>query len=72
MAILTVHPVDSNQETAIRLFLDALHVKYKSEDEVDETAYLMSSSAMIEQINTAIDEEKRGKGISVTLDDIWK
>lgn len=72
MAILTVHPVNSDQETAIRLFLDALHVEYKSEDETDETAYLMSSPAMIEQINTAIEQESRGEGTKVTLDDIWK
>ena len=72
MSILTVHPVKSDQETAIRLFLDALHVQYKTEDETDETAYLTSSPAMVEQINTAIEQEKRGEGIRVTLDDIWK
>ena len=72
MAILTVHPVNSDQETAIRLFLDALHVKYNTEDETDETAYLKSSSAMIEHLNTAVDQEKRGEGKSITLDDIWK
>lgn len=72
MTTLTVHPANSDQETAIRLFLDALHVEYKTGEEIDETAYLMSSPAMVEKINTAISEEERGEGTKVTLDDIWK
>lgn len=72
MATLTVHPANSNQETVIRLFLDALHVEYKWGEEIDETAYLMSSPAMAKQINTAITQEERGEGKKVTLDDIWK
>ncbi len=72
MAPLTVHPANSDQDTAIRLFLDALHVEYKSGEETDETAYLMRSAAMAEQINTAIKQEEEGEGKKVTLDDIWK
>ena len=30
MSTLTIHPADMDQETAIRLFLDALHVSYKA------------------------------------------
>lgn len=72
MATLTVHPANADQETVIRLFLDALQVEYKSGEETDETAYLMSSPAMATQINTAIAQEERGEGKRITLDDIWK
>jgi len=30
MTTLTIHPVSAEQETAIRIFLDALHVDYKA------------------------------------------
>ena len=74
MSTLTIHPADQNQETAIRLFLDALHVDYKANEDksTDDTAYLMASSAMQEQLNKAADQEKNGEGVKITLDDIWK
>ncbi len=72
MTTLTIHPVNSDQETAIRIFLDALHVEYKTLEETDETAYLISSPEMVKQINSAIEQEKRGEGTKVNLDDIWK
>ncbi len=73
MSILNVHPADSNQETAIRLFLDALHVDYRSaEKEMDETEYLLGSSAMKEHLDKAAEQEKNGEGVKISLDDIWK
>ncbi len=72
MTTFTIHPVNSDQETAIRIFLDALHVDYKTLEETDETAYLMSSSEMVKHINSAIEQEQRGEGTKVNLDDIWK
>ncbi len=72
MTTLMVRPANSDQETAIRLFLDALHVEYRSGEEIDDTAYLMSSPAMVEQINTAIAQEDRGEGAKLNLDEVWK
>jgi hypothetical protein len=72
MKTLTVHPANSDQETAIRIFLDALHVEYKTGGEVDDNTYLMSSPAMVNQLNTAILQEEQGQGKKVTLDDVWK
>ncbi len=72
MTTLTIHPANSDQDTAIRLFLDALHVDYKTGEEMDETAYLKSSPAMVEQMDKAINEEQLGKGTKISLDEIWK
>ncbi|MEJ7676929.1 MAG: DUF2683 family protein [Segetibacter sp.] len=72
MMTLTIHPANSDQETAIRIFLDALHVEYKTQEEADETTYLMSSPAMVEQINSAIEQEQRGEGTKINIDDVWK
>ena len=72
MAPLTVIPANTDQDTAIRLFLDALRVEYKTGEEIDETAYLKSSPAMVQHIDTALRQEEKGEGKSVTLDDIWK
>ena len=72
MSTLTIHPANSDQDTAIRVFLDALHVDYKTGDEIDDTEYLNSSPAMVEKLNNAITEEKRGEGSKISLDEIWK
>ena len=73
MSTLTVHPENMDQETAIRLFLDALHVDYKtSEKGGDETDYLLASPAMKEHLDKAAQQEKNGEGVKISLDDIWK
>ena len=73
MSTLTIHPANMDQETAIRLFLDALHVSYKaSEKSTDETEYLSASPAMKAHLDKAAEQEKNGEGVSISLDDIWK
>jgi len=72
MTTLTVHPVSEDQETAIRLFLDALHVDYNATDEMDETEYLMSSPANAEHLQRSIEQGNRGEFTRIGLDDIWK
>ena len=73
MSTLTVHPANTDQETAIMLFLDALHVKYKAgEKDVDETEYLSASPAMKAHLDKAAEQEKNGEGTKISLDDIWK
>ena len=73
MSTLTIHPADMNQETVIRLFLDALHVDYNTtETSKDETAYLASSTAMKAHLDQAAEQEKNGEGVNISLDDIWK
>ena len=55
-----------NQETAIRLFLDALHVCYDaSGNDMDETEYLSSSPAMKEHLDKAAQQEKNGEGVRI-------
>ena len=72
MTTLTIHPANSDQDTAIRVFLDALHVDYIIGEEMDETDYLMSSHAMVEQMNKAVNNELSGEGSKISLDEIWK
>ena len=71
MTTLIIHPANSEHDTAIRVFLDALHVDYKTGEEMDETAYLNSSPAMVEKLNDVI-AEKRGEGKKISLDELWK
>ena len=72
MTTLTIHPANLDQDTAIRVFLDALHVDYKTGDEMNETDYLNSSPSMVEKLNNAISEDQNGKGTTISLDEIWK
>jgi hypothetical protein len=72
MTTLTISPVDQDQETAIRIFLDALHVDYKASEETDETTYLLASPANAEHLQKSMEQAKNGEVTSLSLDDIWK
>lgn len=72
MTTLTITPQSEEQETAIRIFLDALHVDYKTNEEVDDTTYLSSSSANAEHLNQSIAQGQKGETTKLSLDDIWK
>jgi len=72
MTTLTISAVNQDQETAIRIFLDALHVDYKASEEADETAYLLASPANAEHLQKSIEQAKKGEVTSFSLDDIWK
>ncbi len=54
-----------NDEAAVLLSLD----EYNS---LMETLYLMSSPKTMEDIRQAEEDIKNGKGIKVSLDDLWK
>ena len=72
MTTLTVHPLTSDQETAICIFLDALHVDYKINEDADETAYLLASAANAAHLRTSIEQGGNQEITKIHLDDIWK
>lgn len=72
MKVLKINPVNKDQEKAIKLFLDALHVSYGQVEEVDATTYLTSSPEMVERLNERIQQAKEGKVRSFSRADLWK
>jgi hypothetical protein len=72
MTTLTIHPVSEDQETAIRIFLDALHVNYDAGEETDDTSYLLSSPANADHLQKSIQQDQNGEVTKLGLDDIWK
>lgn len=70
MSVLMIHPKDEAQEKALKAIFDAFEVKY--EKELDETEYLMSSKANKKALDESIQELEAGKGIKVSLEDLWK
>jgi len=70
MSILTIHPKDDAQEKALKAIFDAFEVKY--EKELDETEYLMASEANRKVLDESIQQLEAGKGVKVSLDDLWK
>jgi len=70
MSTLTIHPKNEEQEKALKTIFDAFDVKY--EKEMDETEYLMSTEANRKALNESIQELEAGKGIKVSLEDLWK
>jgi hypothetical protein len=70
MSTLTIHPKDDAQEKALKTIFDAFEIKY--EKELDETEYLMSSEANRKALDESIQQLEAGKGIKVSLDDLWK
>lgn len=72
MKALKINPINKDQEKAIKLFLDALHVNYEQVEEVDATTHLNSSPVMIERLNESIQQAKEGKVRSFSRADLWK
>ncbi|MET3978815.1 hypothetical protein ABIB62_001385 [Mucilaginibacter sp. UYP25] len=70
MSTLTVHPKNEQQEKALKAIFDAFSVDY--EKELDETEYLSSSETNKQALNKSIEELEAGKGIKVSLEDLWK
>jgi len=70
MSILTIHPKDEAQEKALKAIFEAFSIKY--EKELDETEYLKSSEANQKALNESIEQLDAGKGVKVSLDDLWK
>jgi len=70
MSTLTIHPKDEAQEKALKAIFEAFDVKY--EKELDETEYLNASEANRKSLNESIEQLDAGKGMNVSLDDLWK
>ena len=69
---MIINPQSEEQETAIRIFLDALKVDYKTEEVIDDTTYLLSSPANAEHLQKSIEQAQNGEVVKLSLDDIWK
>jgi hypothetical protein len=72
MNTLTVKIKDKKTEKEVKTFLDALGLTYKVESTNDDTELISSSKAMVKHLDAAKNEERKGKGTKVRLDDIWK
>jgi hypothetical protein len=70
MSTLTIHPKNGAQEKALKTIFDAFNIKY--EKELDETEYLMSSEANRKALDESIKQLEEGKGIKVSIEDLWK
>ena len=70
MSTLTIHPKDEAQEKALKAIFEAFSIKY--EKELDETEYLMSSEANKKDLDESIQQINDGKGVKISLDDLWK
>ncbi|HEY2584100.1 MAG TPA: DUF2683 family protein [Mucilaginibacter sp.] len=70
MSTLTIHPKNEEQEKALKTIFEAFDIKY--EKELDETEYLMSSEANRKALDESIQELEAGKGIKVSIEDLWK
>jgi hypothetical protein len=70
MSLLVVHLETEAQEKAVEAVLEALQINF--EQEIDETEYLMSSPAMVARIEQGEKDFQGGKGIKVSLNNLWK
>lgn len=62
----------SEDEGLMRKAVKALQRLVARKKAMDETAYIMSSPAMVEILRQGEEDIKNGRGRVVTLDDIWK
>ena len=66
------HPINEEQEKAVKAILDALKVPYDTEPDLDETQHLFSTEANREALNESLSQIEHGKTVEIKLDQIWK
>jgi hypothetical protein len=73
MATLTIHPASGEQEKVIRAFLDALHVDYKTTEEINDITNLLTfPEKNAEHVQKPAEQEKKGRVTKPSLNDVWK
>jgi hypothetical protein len=72
METIIIHPVNEAQQKALQVILDGFNVPYENEPLTDATAYLLSTDANKEWLNSAMKEAKDGEGVEIKLEDLWK
>ncbi len=70
MSTITIYPKNEAQEKALKTIFEAFNIEY--EKELDETRYLMINEANEIALDKSIKELEEGKGIKVSLEDLWK
>ncbi|HEY5327760.1 MAG TPA: DUF2683 family protein [Mucilaginibacter sp.] len=72
METIVIHPENEAQQKALQIILDGFKIPYENEPPSDATEYLISTKANKEWLDTGIAEAKRGEGIEIKLEDLWK
>jgi len=72
MGTLVIHPVNETQQKALELILEGFKVPYENEPSSDATEYLLSTKANKEWLDTAMQEAKKGEGVEIKHEDLWK
>ncbi|MDB5089841.1 MAG: hypothetical protein JWR09_3835, partial [Mucilaginibacter sp.] len=54
------------------MFLDALHIEYKTNEDTDDTTYLLSSTANAKHLKKSIEQGQKGEVMELYPDEIWK
>lgn len=72
MSIYIAHPLDAAQENAVKAFFEALKIPYETKLGLDETEHLLSTAENAKRLKNAIQNEKTGKAVKISLDEIWK
>ncbi len=70
METIIVHPKNNEEQKVIKAFLEALKIKFENlKTKSEESDYDPEFVEMVEQNRK---DYKAGKGIKISLDDIWK
>jgi len=75
MKTLTVNFEDSLSEKAITSVLDALKLEYDIDDDAefkDETERIMANPYLSEKLDQGRKDMEAGKGISISIENLWK
>jgi hypothetical protein len=72
METIVIHPENEAQQKALQLILDGFKVPYENEPPSDATEYLLSTEGNKKWLNTAMSEAKKGEGVEIKLEDLWK
>lgn len=70
--MFVIRPKNEAQQKALITILEGLDIPYDQEPEMDETIYLTSTENNRKRLDEALEADKKGEGVKVNIEDLWK
>ncbi len=72
METFVIYPKDQAQQKALQIFLEASHIAYEKEPDLDETERILANPVMAKRLDDGIQNIELGNITSIKLEDLWE
>ena len=71
MEEIIIHPKDEGQQEALLTILNGLGIPYEQK-ETEETERIIANQDLLEKIQQGRKDREEGKGVTISVKDLWK